>query len=220
VAVGLNRVGEGADYVLVGGVTADVCEILGDGLAGDGQAMAVQEALIEEHLEQRLEAADTDEVSHVVLAARLEVGEHRHASSDALEVLEGELDARGMGHRDQVKHGVRRTAEGDDDRDGVLERVLGKDVRRADVLLDQFEHGLAGALAIRELGFGVGELRRAVRQAETQRFNRRGHGVGGIHTAAGAFARDGADFDFLEFALADLLASMLTDGFEDGDDIG
>ena len=69
--------------------------------------MAVQEALIEEHLEQRLETADADEVRHVVLTARFEVGEHRYAASDALEVLEGDFDARGMGHRDEVEYGVR-----------------------------------------------------------------------------------------------------------------
>ena len=220
VAVGLDRIGEGADDVLVGGVTADVREVLGDGLAGDGHAMAVQEALIEEHLEQRLEATDADKVGHVVFAARLEVGEHRHASADALKILEGEFDARGMGHRDEVQYSVRRTTEGDDDGDGVLERVLGEDVGRADVLLDEFQYRLARALAVLELGFGIRELRRAVRQAESERFDGGGHGVRGIHTAARAFAGDGADFDLLELAFADLLAGVLADGFEDGDDVG
>ena len=159
-------------------------------------------------------------MGHVVFTARLEVGQHRHASADALEILEGELDARGMGHRDEVEHGVRRTAEGDDDGDGVLKRVLGKDIRRADVLLNQFEYGLTGAFAVLELGFGIRELSGAIRQAEAEGFDGGGHGVGGVHAAARAFARDRAHFDLPEFALADLFAGVLADGFEDGDDIG
>ena len=162
-AIGLDWIGEGADDVLVGGVATDVREVLGDGLAGDGQAMAVQEALIEEHLKERLEAADADEMGHVVLAARLEVGEHWHAAADALKILKSEFDARGMSHRDEVEHGVRRTAEGDDDGDGILKGFLRKDVRRADVALDQFQHGLARALTVGQLGLRVGELRGAVR---------------------------------------------------------
>ena len=75
---------------------------------------------------------------------------------------------------------------------------LGEDVGRADVLLDEFQHRLARALAVLELGFGIRELRRAVRQAESERFDGGGHGVRGIHTAARAFAGDGADFDLLE----------------------
>ena len=88
----------------------------------------MQKALIEQHLQQRLEAADTHEVSHVVLAARLEVGEHGDLAADAFEVFEGQFDVGGVGHRDEVKHGIRRTAEGDDDSDGVLKGFLGEDV--------------------------------------------------------------------------------------------
>ncbi len=48
-----------------------------------------------------------------------------------------------MADRDEVKDGVRRTAEGDHRDDRVLDRFLGDDVRRPDVLPEQREHGLA-----------------------------------------------------------------------------
>ena len=120
VAVGLDGIREGTDHVLVRRVVTDVREVFGDGLTGDRQAIAMQEPLIEQHLEQRLEAANADEVSHVIFAAGLEVGEHGDLTADALEVLEGQFDAGGVGHRDEVKHRVRRAAEGDNDGDGVF----------------------------------------------------------------------------------------------------
>ena len=122
----------------------------------------MQKALIEQHLEQRLEAANAYEVSHVVLTARLEVGEHRDLPADAFEIFEGQFDVGGVGHRDEVKHSIRRTAEGDDDGDGVLKGFLGEDVRGTDILLEQLQNGFAGAFAVGEFVLGVCELGRAV----------------------------------------------------------
>ena len=209
-----------AHHVLVGGVGADVREVLRHGLAGDGHAVAMEQAGVQEHLEQRLEAADAHEVGHVVFAAGLEVRQHRDLAADAFEVFEGDLDARGVADGDEVQDGVRRTAEGDHGDDRVLDRLLGDDVQRTDVLLEQVEHGLAGACAVDQLVLGVRELRGAVGQAQAHGFDGRGHGVGGVHAAARAFARDGALLDLLELGVIDLLRGVLADGFEDGDDVG
>ena len=57
-----------------------------------------------------------DQLGHHVSAARLEVGEHRHALADAREVVDGQLHAGGVRHRQQVQHGVGRAAERDDRR--------------------------------------------------------------------------------------------------------
>ena len=70
------------------------------------------------------DAADGDEFGHEVFAAGLEVGEHGHAFADAREVVDGELHLGGVGDGEQVQHGIGRTAERDDDGDGVLEGLL------------------------------------------------------------------------------------------------
>ena len=69
-----------------------------------------------------------------IFAARLEIGEHGHAFADAREVVDGELHLRGVRDGEQVQHGIRRTAERDDDGDGVLKGFLRQDVERADAL--------------------------------------------------------------------------------------
>ncbi len=61
------------------------------GLPGDGEAVAVEQAGVEQRLHQRPDAADGDEFGHRIFAAGLEVGEHRHALADAREVVEREL---------------------------------------------------------------------------------------------------------------------------------
>ena len=103
------------------------------GLAGDGEAVAVEQAGVEQRLHERTDAADGDEFGHEMFAAGLEVGEHGHAFADAREVVEGQLHLRGVRDGEQVQHGVGRAAERDDDGDGVLERFLGQDVERAQI---------------------------------------------------------------------------------------
>ena len=80
VAVGLDRIrrADGRSSWPAGyGCTSS--EVLGDRLAGDREAIAVQQAFVEQHLHQRPDAADVDQLGHRVFAARPQVGEHRHA---------------------------------------------------------------------------------------------------------------------------------------------
>jgi hypothetical protein len=69
--------------------------------------------------------------------------------ADAGEVVERQLHPGGVGHGEQVQHGVGGAAEGDDHRDGVLEGLAGHDVARADAALDQVQHGGAGPFGSR-----------------------------------------------------------------------
>ena len=102
------------------------------GFAGDGEAVAVEQFFVEQHFHQRADAADGDEFGHEMFSARLQIGEHGHAFADAREVVNGQLHLRGVRDGEQVQHGIRRTAERDDDGDGVLKRLLGEDVERLD----------------------------------------------------------------------------------------
>ncbi len=87
----------------------------------------MQQSLVEQHAHERRDAADGDQFGHQVLAARPEVGQHRHAAADAREVVEFERHARGARDREQVQDGIRRPAERDDGRDRVLERLARQD---------------------------------------------------------------------------------------------
>ena len=80
-------------------------------LPGHGQHVAVEQAGVEQVLEHDRHAADAVEVAHVELAARLHVGDVRHAGGDPVEVVEVELDAGLVGDGQQVQHGVRRAAD-------------------------------------------------------------------------------------------------------------
>ncbi len=96
-------------------------------------------------LEHDRDAADAVDVAHVELAARLGVGDVRHAGGDLVEVVELELDAGLVGDRQEVQHGVGRAAERVGERHRVLERALGEDVARAQADPQHVDDRLAGA---------------------------------------------------------------------------
>ena len=137
-------------------------------------------------------ATDAVDVDHVVLAVRLGVGDVGDPGRDLVEVVEVELDLGLVGDGEQVQHGVGRAAEGHDDGDGVLERLLGHDLAGPDVLLaagritaspDVVGEVVAPAVDGRRLRPSPGsDMPRA---SATD-----GHGVGGEHAGAAALARD------------------------------
>ena len=120
----------------VGPGRVDRGQVLGDGPAGDGEAVAVEQPGVEEVLHHDRHAADAVEVGHVELAARLHVGDVRHACRDPVEVVEVERHPRLVGDGHEVEHGVRGAAEGVGDGDGVLERLLRHDLARRDAELE------------------------------------------------------------------------------------
>ena len=168
VAVFLDGVVEAPNDVLPGRIARRVAEVFGHCLAGDGHHVAVEQALVQEHFHQGHCAADFHQAGHDVLARGLEVGQHGHPLSDAGPVVDGELHAGAVGHADEVHHRIGRSAEGNHHRHGILERLLGHDVARADVLLEQIQDGGTGVFAIAGLFLRHGRLRGRVRQAHAQ----------------------------------------------------
>ena len=157
-AAGSERAGEDDDASLlvqglvervhdhaVGGGRIELGQVLGHGLAGAGEDVAVQEAGIEEVLQHHRHPAHTIEITHVELAARLHVGDVGHLRRDAIEVLELEFDARLVRQRQQVEHGVGGSTEGRRDGNGVLEGLLGHDHAWGDTEAQHVHDGLAGA---------------------------------------------------------------------------
>ena len=185
-----DRIAGRTDDVLVGR-EHDVGQILGDRLAGDGHAVAVQIAAVEQRLHQHRHAADLAQVLGDVAAAGLQVGDVGRALEDLGNVVQVELDARthARSPADAGRHWSSRRRRRRPR--GVLQRLAGDDVARADVALEQVHHRLA-----RGLGIGVAALigRRSAGRAgqrQADRLGDAGHGVGGELAAAGAGRRAG-----------------------------
>ncbi len=184
VAVGFDRVAERADDLLALWIGFHALEIFGDGLASDGHAIAVEEALLEKHFHERDDAADGDELTHQKAAAGLEISQDRNFASDAGEVGELQFHPGTVGHRDKMEHGIGRSAECDDDRDGIFECLLRHDVERADAALDQIENGRARSARVGGFSRRDGVLRGAVWQTHAERFDGTRHGVRRVHSTA------------------------------------
>ena len=126
--IGLDR---RVDDLAVGGGRVEGGQVLGHRPPGHRQAVAVEEAGVEQLAHDHRDAADAVDVDHVVLAVGLGVGDVGHPGRHPVEVVEAQLDAGLVGDGEQVEHGVGRAAEGHDHGDGVLERLLGHDLRGA-----------------------------------------------------------------------------------------
>ena len=84
VAVFFDRIVERSDDGLAGWIRLPhLASVSAMVLAGDGQAIAVQQAGVQQHFHQRTNAANRDQFGHEMLAARLQIGQHRHAFADA-----------------------------------------------------------------------------------------------------------------------------------------
>ena len=76
----------GTDHVLVAArLVRHVAQHLGDGLAVDRHALAVQDAVAEQDLQDLRHAARAMEIDRDVAARGLEVAQHRHLAAHALE---------------------------------------------------------------------------------------------------------------------------------------
>ncbi len=144
-AAGLvDRVVQGPQDLAIEVRRVDGREVFRNGLAGDGEAVAVQQAGVEECAHDDRHAADLIDVRHHVAAEGLQVAQVRDLVADPVEVLEVELDLGLAGDGQQVQDGVGGTTEGHGDGDGVLERLLGHDVPGGDAEAEQVNHCFAG----------------------------------------------------------------------------
>ena len=86
--VRVQRLVERPDHVLlaVDRCSPRPCRFSASVSPGHGEAVAVQQAGVEQRLEHRRRAADAVQVVHDVAAARLEVGQVRHLAAEPVEV--------------------------------------------------------------------------------------------------------------------------------------
>ncbi|WP_157576533.1 hypothetical protein [Mycobacterium sp. GA-2829] len=214
----VDRVVHRAQHLAVGVRRLDVGEVLGHGLTGHGQAIPVQQTGIQQRLHHDGHTADLVDVLHHVPAERFHVRQVRHLLPDAGEVLEGQLHPRLPRDRQQVQHRIGRPAERHHHRDGVLERLLGEDVARGHAAAQHLDDRLAGAARV-VLTAGVDrQRRRTAGQRHAERLGRGGHGVGGVHAAAGAFAGTDRAFDDVDVLAGHQSAGTRADRLEGVDD--
>ena len=219
VAVAFDGVIEGANDFLALGIGFYAFEIFGDGFASDRHALAVEETGVEESAEERADPADGDEFAHQEASAGFEIGEHGDAGADAGEVIEVESHPGGVGHGEKMEDGVGGAAEGDDHSDGVFEGLFGHDVEGTNAPFDEVENRDPSGASIGGFGGGGGVLGGAIGEGHPEGFDGAGHGVGGIHSSAGAGAGDGIFLDEGEFAIVEFAVGVFADGFEAADDV-
>lgn len=217
---GLDGVAEGADDLLVlGEPVGPGLDVLLHGLTGDSDAAAVDQALLQEEPKQGRGTTNGHHVGHDVLATGLQVGQEGSAVADLLEVVDGQLDANGVGNGDQVQNGVGATTKDVDDNHGVLESLSREDVARADVLSHDGLDGLTDALALLDLVDVGSRNTTAGRQGHTHGLNGGGHGVGGVHATASTLSRAGVADNVVALVLGDLAGNVLSVGLEGVDQI-
>ena len=181
-----------------------VLQILGDGAAGDGHAIAVQEAVVEQRLHQQRHAASFEHVLGDITAARFQIRDIWCLFEDFGDVEQIEFDAAFMRDRRQMQRGIGRAAGRGDDGGGVFQRLAGDDVARADVLairsmiISPAEHAELVADFVRRRRAG------RIRQREADRLGDGRHGVGGELRAAGAGRRTGVLLELVEIVVGHL----------------
>ena len=138
------------------------------------------------------------QILHHIAAAGLQIADIGRALADLAESVQVEIDARFVGDRRQMQPAIGRTAGGGDHGRGVLDRLAGDDVARANVAAQQFHDRLT-----RGLGIGVARVvgRRGAGRAgqrEADRLGDAGHRVGGEEAAARAGRGAGGAFELVQ----------------------
>ena len=142
-----HGVGHRVDHVLVGGKD-DSLQVFSHRGTGDGHRIPVEQTGFEQCGHDGRHAADAVQINHVVTPEWAQVAEVRDASADAVEVLQGEVDA-GLGSDgQQVEDGIGRSAERHHHSDRVFECWAGEDVAWGDTGLHEAHHRLAGTLGV------------------------------------------------------------------------
>src|SRR5207244_319671 len=125
----------------VGGGRVEGGQVLGHRAPGDGEAVAVQKAGVEQLLHHHRQPAHAVEVAHVEAAVGLHVGDVGDPAPNPVEVVQLELDPRLVGDGEQVEDSVGGAAHGVGDGDGVLEGLLGHDLAGANAGFEEADHG-------------------------------------------------------------------------------
>jgi hypothetical protein len=152
---------EAAGYVL---------EHLRNRLARDGDAIAVQQARLQQDLHDLRDTAGAVQVHRQVFARRLEVAQHRRPLAHALEVVDGPFHAGRVSDGQEVQYCVGGATGRHDHGHCVLDGLARHDVTRLDVLLDRLDQHLGRVLGrVHLLVVRIGHGGR-VGQGDAQRF--------------------------------------------------
>ena len=214
-AAGGGNGGVGAAHHVLPGGELEAGEVLGERLAGDRHAVAVDEAAVEQRLDDDGDAAGLVKVLGDIAPAGLEVGDVGGALEDFGDIVERELDARLVGHRRQMQPGIGGAAGSGDDGRGVLQCGAGHDVAGAQAFGDHAHDGAPGGVGVfvaafigRRHGGGVG-------QREADGLGDAGHGVGGELAAARSAGGAGDALQRAELVVVHLACGVPPDGLED-----
>ena len=209
----------GADHVLVR-VPFHAFHVLRHGAARHRQAVAMQEAVVQQRLHEKRDAAHFEQVLGHVTPAGLQVGDVGRLPEDLGHVEEVKFDTGLMRQGGQVKCGVCGTTRGRHHGGGILQRLASDDVTRADVPGDQFHH-----LFTRRVADGVthligGRCSAGVGKCQADGLGHGRQGVGGELAAAGTSRRAGDPLDLGQVFVRHQAGGMLAHGLEhvlDGD---
>src|SRR5271166_4799897 len=98
--------------------------VISKAVAPDRSRAVMQEASAEKFTDEEAHAAGGLEMIHVRLAVRIDPGHQRRHLRKIGEILPGERDARGRGHRDEVNGEIGRAAVSMEADDAVDDRSL------------------------------------------------------------------------------------------------
>mmetsp|Transcript_5024 Transcript_5024/g.8061 ORF Transcript_5024/g.8061 Transcript_5024/m.8061 type:complete len:444 (+) Transcript_5024:422-1753(+) len=205
---------DGEDDFLAVSEAGQALEVLCDCLSCHCHLAVIHEALLNEVLHETGCTANILDVLHDILARGLHIGKEGHLVTGGLEIVDGERQAARLGHGDDVKYGVSRPTSRHNHNHGVFESLARHDVLGLEIHLQKRPHCHTGQAAFGDLLCRVRRHRARVRQRHAQSLNGSGHGVGGVHAAAGTSAGARLLHDDLALLLRHLPVRVLTVGLE------
>ena len=200
---GVQRFVQRANHVVV--VDLGAGNVLAHATTGNGQGFQLQMGCQPAH--QGRQPAGIVKVFHQIgLARRPDVGDHRHTSTDGIEVVQPDrtVRARPAGHGYQVNDCIGGASHGHGDCYAVFKTGPAEHAGRRQV----FPHHVHNAASAGGGHAGVAGVRGGDAggpgQCQSQGFGDAHHGGGGAHRHAGAMAARNACFDFQPLRLGDL----------------
>src|SRR6267142_2175920 len=130
-AVGIEWICPGSNYILIAARRIwYIVEHFSNSLSADGQGIAVQTIVDQQHFHHLWNAAGSMQVSSNVTARWFQITKHRNAFANHLEVVKKQRDLRSVGDREQMQHGVSGTTYCHHDGNRVFKRFSCQDLAR------------------------------------------------------------------------------------------
>ena len=200
---------DGLNDALTCSKAGECFQVFGNRLAGDGHTGAVKQSVFEQVLHHGGGSTNMMQIFHDVFAAGLEIRDVGDSIADRLKVINREGDIDRTCHGDQVQDRIRRSAGCHNEDHRIFKGGTGHDVAGLQIHFEQLMDRLTRCDAFPQLQGIFGRDRRAVGEGHPHGFNRRGHGVGGIHAAASTRSWAAMFDDRLSFFVGDLSGNVL-----------